>query len=103
MSNTIILDGEKYIKMSAMTAEATEKQIVVLDRGWVVVGDVAVDGSNLKISNAGVVRKWGTSQGLGELAEKGPLANTVIEKCPLIITHELTAVMRINCIPEAWK
>lgn len=57
----------------------TGKQIVILDRGFVYVGDVEIDGDWMIISNAQNVRVWGTTKGLGELAECGPTAKTVLD------------------------
>jgi hypothetical protein len=50
-------------------------RIVVIDRGWVLVGHVMDHGDHLFIRHARCVRKWGTSKGLGELAN-GPLRTT---------------------------
>lgn len=81
------------------------KEIVVLQRGWVVVGDVAEDTDNLvRLENAAVVRRWGTSAGLGELAAKGPRPNTVLDACPDgIKAHPLAIVLRMPCEAAAWK
>ena len=40
-------------------------QIVVLDRGFVYVGDVTVDADWVTIRNARNIRRWGTTRGLG--------------------------------------
>ena len=61
-----------------------EKKIVILHRGWVVVGDVSQEGDQVVVDNASVVRRWGTSKGLGELATNGPLKNTVLDPCPTV-------------------
>lgn len=50
-------------------------QIVVLDRGFVYVGDVSREGDLLIIRNAKNIRSWGTTKGLGEL-RGGPLSGT---------------------------
>lgn len=79
------------------------KEIVVLQRGWVIVGDFQQEGTQCSVKNGAVVRRWGTSQGLGELAHKGPLGETVLD--PLNYParfHELTVVFRLECNPETW-
>ena len=58
------LNGSK----SAPCSQATKFQIVVLDRGFVYVGDVALDGDWVVVANAKNIRVWGTSKGLGQLA-----------------------------------
>jgi len=85
----------------------TKPQIVVLQRGWVVVGDVSQEGEEIVVNNASVVRKWGTTKGLGELAERGPLNEngraTVLDKSPQIRAHNLTVIMRVDCKEDAWR
>lgn len=56
------------------------KRIVVLQRGWVAVGDYFEDGNQAKLENASIIRRWGTSKGLGQLALEGPQSNTVLDK-----------------------
>ena len=58
---------------------APSVKIVVLDRGFVYVGRVTLDDKFCTITNAKNIRRWGTTQGLGELALKGPQPNTVLD------------------------
>ena len=53
-------------------------QIAVLDRGFIYVGHVATDGEWCYITNAWNIRRWGTTRGLGELAN-GPLPDTKLD------------------------
>ena len=53
--------------------------IVVLDRGFVYVGDTTVDGEWCLITDARNIRRWGTTKGLGELALSGPQAKTQLD------------------------
>lgn len=80
----------------------TEKKIVVLQRGWVVVGDYAKDAHEVVVTNASVIRRWGTTKGLGEIAENGPTSNTVLDKCGTVRAHELAVVMIIDCNQAKW-
>ncbi len=74
--------------------------IVVLQRGWVVVGVDAPGG----ISAGAVIRRWGTERGLGQLAVAGPLRETVLDLLPTGAQwHPLTEVLRIPCREEAWE
>jgi hypothetical protein len=52
------------------------KSILVLWYGWVVVGEY--DRKNKAVKDAQCIRRWGTTQGLGQL-RNGPLPNTVLE------------------------
>ena len=53
--------------------------IVVLDRGFVYVGSVETDQDWCVITDAKNIRCWGTTEGLGELALKGPQAETQLD------------------------
>jgi hypothetical protein len=77
-------------------------QICVLQRGWVVVGDFSQDGAQCFVRNGYVVRRWGTSEGLGELAARGPLKDTKLDPLPETTFHELTVVARLKC-DSVWE
>lgn len=77
-------------------------QIVILNRGWVVVGRVRKDRSEIIISSASVIRLWGTTKGLGEIASSGPTSSTKLDPCPDITAHELAVVGRMDCDPTKW-
>lgn len=77
-------------------------RIVVLQRGWVVVGNCSFDGPYLTITDASVIRRWGTSKGLGELAANGPLYETVLDYTGTVSVHELSVVMMIETEASKW-
>lgn len=78
-------------------------RIVILQRGWIYVGRYYVKGIECRLEDAYCVRRWGTTMGLGELAEKGPLPETKLEKCPLPITfHRFTEVASLGVCEEKW-
>lgn len=77
-------------------------KIVILQRGWVVVGRWAQRGSACKLDDAAIIRRWGTTKGLGEIAKNGPTSDTVLDTTPRITYHELTAVATIDCEESAW-
>lgn len=99
---TIQIDNIQYVRADSVSVAATKKQIVVLQRGWVVVGDVEKTPDEVKISNASVIRRWGTTQGLGELADKGVTSKTVLDKCSDVIVHPLSVVLYMNVNPKNW-
>lgn len=78
-------------------------QIVILQRGWVMIGRKTQIGSNCKLSDARVIRRWGTSEGLGELAIKGPLSETKLEVTPEVTYHALTEIASIKCEESKWQ
>jgi hypothetical protein len=100
MNEVIEVNGEKYRKIDNST---TKKQIVVLQRGWVIVGDVSQDGDYLTIDNAAVIRVWGTTKGLGEIAMSGPTSKTKLDPCPANTVHVLTTVTRMDCDQANWN
>jgi len=53
--------------------------IVVVDRGFVYVGDTHITPEWCVIKNARNIRKWGTSKGLGQLAIEGPQSGTELD------------------------
>lgn len=76
-------------------------RIVVLQRGWVVVGDVTIEGQVFVIADARVIRKWGTTKGLGEL-RNGPLADTVLDDAGTVRAHVLGVVLTIDVDASKW-
>jgi hypothetical protein len=84
-------------------APAKVKTILVLQRGWVVVGDLAEDTpERVQLTNASVIRFWGTTKGLGEIALDGPTTKTILDPCGTVETHPLTIVFRLACEPAKW-
>ena len=94
-STTITIDGVEYVRADTLTP--SERKIVVLQRGWVVTGLVQEDGDKIVIHDAAVVRRWGTTKGLGELAAKGPLPQTVLDPAGRVEAHKLAVVLTIDC------
>lgn len=92
--------------VSAGTATLAEvehgKQIVVLDRGFVYVGDVKTDGHWCTISGASCVRRWGTKKGLGELAASGPLSETKLDPAGTVRAPLRAVIALIECEASKW-
>jgi hypothetical protein len=77
--------------------------IVILQRGWVMVGKLQKNGEYFTLTEGSVIRRWGTSNGLGELATKGKLSETVLEPTPKTRFHELTVIGIIECNSKKWS
>lgn len=77
-------------------------KILILQRGWVVVGRYAKDGDEHVLTDAAVVRLWGTTKGIGQIALAGPTPNTVLDKAGTVRAHQLATVMVIDCDEQAW-
>lgn len=72
--------------------ELNGRYIVVLTNGWVFVGTLEkLTEEDAKFSNAANIRTWGTTRGLGELANNGATNSTVLDPCgKLVARHSAT-------------
>ena len=81
--------------------------IFVLNRGWVIVAlweQDTTDFLQINLGQASTVRRWGTTNGLGELAQFGPKSGTILDAEPTGGTLRKSAVMRtLKCNAEAWQ
>ena len=96
---TITVDGVDY---APATPEDSPVRIVILQRGWVVVGYWSRDGEDVTITRAKVIRRWGTTAGLGELVD-GPTADTVLDPAGTVRAHILGVVATLDADTEAWS
>jgi hypothetical protein len=77
-------------------------KIVVLQRGWVAIGRYEAKSDTEHIlADASVIRVWGTTQGLGQLAS-GPTSKTVLDKAGTVRFNPLTTVLVIDAEESAW-
>lgn len=95
----MIIDGIEY---EPVATNGSRKQIVILHRGFVFVGDVSSEGEYRVIRNAQNIRKWGTNNGLGELALRGPLPDTILDKAGTVRYHHLAEIGAIDCDENHW-
>lgn len=99
---TIKIDEVEYIRKDSQPPCSGPIKIVILQRGWVMVGYFSQEGSKCRLDNAAIIRKWGTTKGLGEIADGGPTKDTVLDKTPPVEFHELTIIATIQCRTEKW-
>ncbi len=80
-----------------MTTELSTPRfcIAVLDRGFVYVGTCVVHDGVLTITGAHCVRRWGTENGLGQLAQSGPTAKTRLDATGTVRTPQ-TALIHLS-------
>jgi len=87
-------------------SEKLEKPIViaVLERGWCVVGcwNPGMDGGYNQLTGAHVIRYWGTTKGLGELAGGGPTDKTKLDAIGRVSVPDNSIIMLINCSYNHW-
>jgi len=77
--------------------------VVVLDRGFVYVGDVIHDGEWCVIRNAKNIRKWGTTKGLGELVLNGPLSDTKLDDVGTVRAPARAVISLIDTEKLKWN
>lgn len=99
---TITVNGKTYYSEPSKQFEGDIK-IVILQRGWVMIGRFERNGSDCKLHNASVIRNWGTTKGLGELAIEGKKKDTKLDKCGGLVEFDyLTVVATINVDQSLW-
>lgn len=108
--NTITLNGAEYVEktevdklLKGSKVAPTKIQIVVLQRGWVAIGRFSQTKEQCHLTSASIIRTWGTSKGLGELAMNGVLINTKLDKCADLHFHEMTIVVRMDVDESKWS
>ena len=102
----ITINGTSYIPKDSVAEKEinSDIKIVVLQRGWIVVGRFERSDSQCKLHNASVIRTWGTINGLGEIAENGPTSATKLDKCHGVVEFDyLTVVLTIDCEVRKWQ
>ena len=77
--------------------------VVVLDRGFVYVGDVECGSEWCVISNARDIRVWGTTDGLGELVLNGPTENTRLDAIGTVRAPMRAVISVIESEASKWN
>lgn len=74
---------------------ASYKAIVVVEAGWVLMGDyvAAKDGKPAHMTDASVIRRWGTTAGLGQIALTGPTSETILDPCGMVVFDNQQAIL----------
>jgi hypothetical protein len=93
--NEMSINGVEYVRKDSVGKDEIKGdiKIVVLQRGWIVVGRFERDGTQCKLHNASVIRIWGTTYGLGEIAEGGPTSSTKLDKCKGVVEFDYMTVI----------
>ena len=99
-TKTIVVDGITFEQKQ----KTNDIQIVVLQRGHVMIGRFFRENSDCTLTDAYVIRRWGTDEGLGQLAEFGKRTETVLDKCYRPVKFDiLTTILMIECNGEIWE
>ncbi len=79
-------------------------KIVVLQRGWVLIGRFERTGDQCFLHDSSAIRIWGTTKGLGELAKDGPKRGTVLDKCNGLVEFDaLTMIFSLDVDQVKWE
>lgn len=76
------------------------KQIVVIDNGFVHVGDCSFQDGLLEIDNCKNIRVWGTTKGLGQL-QIGPTKKTIADDCGMVLVP-IARVVFFLAVVKGW-
>ena len=76
--------------------------IVIADRGHVWVGDVETGPEWCVIRRAKTVRQWGTTRGLGEIAQGGPTSKTVLDDVREVRLAMRALIAVVPCEAAKW-
>lgn len=98
---SISIDNVLYTRCPE-PATPSEWRIVIAQRGWVFVGRYDEDGDNVTLTDAKVLRVWGTTKGLGEIALSGPTAKTISDPAGTVRLHRLGVVATLDTTVTAW-
>ena len=95
---TNLLENEEEIQN-----ENYKIRIVILQRGWIIIGKVKLTESMCLIQNGFTIRCWGTQHGLGQLALEGKQVDTILDKFGRGSFHILTSIQIIECDETKWN
>ena len=100
---TITIDDVQYVRADSVRQNVDgEVKILVLERGFVIIGHAILKEGYWHVSNCSTIRIWGTKKGLGELCY-GPTKSTKLDPQCDTKVHELRVVQVIDCDGESWK
>lgn len=69
-----------------------------------MLGKFERNGSDCKLHKASVIRSWGTTRGLGEIAKNGPTKDTKLDPTNGMVEFDyLTVVATIACEEISWE
>lgn len=86
-----------------MSEKISNYSVVVLDRGWVYVGQTSIEGEWCLIRAAQNIRYWGTKRGLGQLALEGPTENTKLDPAGTVRAPLRAVIAVLDTEESLWK
>ena len=83
-------------------SQTPDLKIIILDRGFVLVGHAHINGDWVEMTKASIIRRWGTSRGLGELAANGPLSGTKLDPIGTVRSPLRALIGLVDCEAASW-
>lgn len=78
-----------------------QRVIVIGTYGWVFTGYMVTDlNDSIVLDDASVIRTWGTTKGLGQLALNGPTGDTILDQAGRTTVPKTSVVAVIEC--QGW-
>ena len=71
-------------------------RIVAIPNGFVFIGAYRVQGNAVILSQASVIRVWGTTNGLGQIVDR-PTKETVLDLCGFVEIPASQVLFSIKC------
>jgi hypothetical protein len=103
---SLMVNDVKYVREDCLPISnknlLKDIRIVILQRGWVAVGHFHQNDSDCTLEVASIIRRWGTTKGLGEIIS-GPNSDTVLDPCGTLRFHELAIVATMDCEAPKWE
>lgn len=88
--------------MAKVKTDKPRLVIAILDRGWVFVARITQLPASVGLSNAGCIRRWGTSRGIGQLALEGPTNETKIDEAGTVVVPRTAVIALIFAVDSKW-
>lgn len=76
--------------------------LVIADRGHVWVGRVTVNADFVEIAGARIIRRWGTTDGLNQLAAGGPTSSTKLDAPADVLVARRALIALVPCEASKW-
>ena len=99
MSN-VMINGVEYKPLT----KACDIRIVILQRGWVFIGNyLQVNENECILTDAKNYRYQGSKKGFGYVAEHGPSSECKLDDCGLPVRfNPLTVIATLDCAEDKW-
>lgn len=73
------------------------KVIVIAQARWIFIGDMERTADGIKLTDTSVIRYWGTTAGLGQIALTGVTSKTILDPCGTVVIPTTSVIGIIEC------